>query len=285
MSNSLIVNKPEVKVIADSIYNEERITTLQVKYWRPLLPEINTHRAFSRNAASSRAQSFNKRIEQVINSPVLPAHWNAEKPGMVGGEEFDEETKDLINYHIHKLACHTVGRLEAINALVKGKTGKEIHKQYLNRYLEPFISTTQLITATDWDNFFRLRMAEDAQPEVKDLATEMFYAIQESSPVTSKLHLPYVTKEELDEYEKLTAIKISVARCARVSYRAYEGNIKLEKDLELYNRLLTSGHMSPFEHVAIPGESRYYYNLACWKSLRYLLDHEYDSDSRAVFGS
>ena len=44
--------------------------------------------------------------------------------------------------------------------------------------------------------------------------------------------------------------KISTARCARVSYLNYEGKDDYEADIKLYDRLLSSGHMSPFEHVA-----------------------------------
>lgn len=46
--------------------------------------------------------------------------------------------------------------------------------------------------------------------------------------------------------------KISIARCARLSYQTLGDNpvIDYEKDLALYESLSTSGHWSPFEHVA-----------------------------------
>jgi hypothetical protein len=47
-------------------------------------------------------------------------------------------------------------------------------------------------------------------------------------------------------------VKVSVARCARVSYLTHDGKRDLQADLELHDRLLTSGHMSPFEHAARP---------------------------------
>jgi len=49
-----------------------------------------------------------------------------------------------------------------------------------------------------------------------------------------------------------TQIKLSVARCARVSYLNHDGLRDHQKDIELYNQLLSSKHMSPFEHVATP---------------------------------
>lgn len=262
----------EVKILADSISPMgQRMTTFQLRYWRPILVEMNTHRAFSRNASSSRAQSFSKRLDQIMNDPALPNHWNAEQPGMTGGEEFDQETKDLINYHICNLAFHTVGRIEALNAIVKGRTGKEIHKQYLNRYLEPFTYTNQVLSSTDWDNFFKLRLAPDTQPEFKDLATEIFYQLQENTPKETSIHLPYVTEEELTQYGLETCKKIAVARCARVSYHVYDGHYKLEKDLELFDRLWKGGHLSPFEHIATADSGRFF-NLNGWRSYRYDLE-------------
>lgn len=52
-----------------------------------------------------------------------------------------------------------------------------------------------------------------------------------------------------EDMEQL-AIKIATARCARISYMTFDREINYEKDLELHDSLLTSGHMSPFEHCA-----------------------------------
>ena len=46
--------------------------------------------------------------------------------------------------------------------------------------------------------------------------------------------------------------KISVGRCARVSYLTHDGKRDPKADIELYERLAKSGHMSPLEHVARP---------------------------------
>ena len=52
------------------------------------------------------------------------------------------------------------------------------------------------------------------------------------------------------EVSEVLKIMISTARCARLSYMTFEGEINYKKDIELHNTLLKSGHMSPFEHVA-----------------------------------
>lgn len=245
------MNEPEVKIICDSQYaNGPRLTTFQLKYWRPILPEMNTHRIFSRNAASSRAQSFEQRAKFVAEHPYVPSHWNAEQPGMVGRDEFSKEDQEFLNKSIQTLAEATSDYLLGLNEEMERRTGKKIHKQYLNRYLEPFTQVTQLVSSTHWDNFFKLRLASDAQPEIRDVAWQMSDLLRHSNPDDHAIHLPYVTEEDRKKYYQDTLLAISVARCARVSYRAYEGQADLEKDLALFERLKSSGHWSPFEHVA-----------------------------------
>ena len=273
-------DKPEVKIILDSVnpYNNARFTTFQLKYWRPILAETNTHRKFTRNASSSRAQSFKKRCETIYNEPTVPTHWNAEQKGMQGGMEFPNEVKDLINNEIGQLARLTIDKIQALNSRVKAETGYEIHKQYLNRYLEPFTQVTQLISATNFDNFFKLRMSEEAQPEINDVATEMFWLLNENQPVSRKIHLPYISMEDLMEYGEDLCTRISVARCARVCVHTYDGqHYLLEKDLGLHDMLLENGHMSPFEHIALADNNSKivpFYNLDGWKSYRYALDND-----------
>ena len=221
----MLTSKPTVNLIADSVNTVgDRLTTFEVKYWRPLLPEMNTHRVFSRNAASSRAQSFDARCKEIIQGNIcVPEHWNSEQPGMVGGEEFSDDIKKIIDERIQILARNVTSELMALNLWVKQATGSEIHKQYLNRYIEPFCQVTQLISSTEWNNFLKLRTASDAQPEIKDVAMLIFDYLVNSKPVKRTLHLPYITDKELAEFGEETAKKVSVARCARVSYKAYAG--------------------------------------------------------------
>lgn len=248
----MLTCKPTVKLILDSVNDAgDRLTTFEVHYWRPILPEMNTHRIFSRNASSSRAQSFTTKINDLLEGNIwVPEHWNAEKPGMVGGEEFDDETKEFINSTITDLAAETAHRIKWMNDIVKLRTGNEIHKQYLNRYFEPFSGVTQLISATSWDNFIKLRVAKDAMPEMHDVALLIVDYLSYDRPVKREMHLPYITEDEFKQFGKETALKVSVARCARVSYKAYNGSSELERDLRLFDRLRESGHWSPFEHVA-----------------------------------
>lgn len=134
-----------------------------------------------------------------------------------------------------------------------------IHKQTINRYLEPFMWHTVVVTATEWGNYFALRIHGDAQPEIA-LPTELIRDAMDASTPTplayGEWHLPFVQE---DEKHLITADTIedwkyvSSGRCARVSYETHDGVRNIAKDIELSrDRLLPHGHMSPFEHVATP---------------------------------
>jgi hypothetical protein len=71
---------------------------------------------------------------------------------------------------------------------------------------------------------------------------------------------------------------VSTARSARVSYFLPENGKKSDtgRDIELCARLSSSGHWSPFEHVATPVETPDYIgNFRSWKQYR----KEFESES------
>ena len=64
------------RVLLDSISPAGvRLTTMEATFHRFILPEFNTHRAFSRNAASSRAIPIKKVIAAVRDDPAMPVFW------------------------------------------------------------------------------------------------------------------------------------------------------------------------------------------------------------------
>jgi hypothetical protein len=136
----------------------------------------------------------------------------------------------------------------------------EVHKQYANRLLEPFSWHTAVVTATDWENFFHLRINPAAQGELRKAAELMHAARESSEPRTinyGEWHLPYVEPGEAWDLEVGQAgiagvWKVSVGRCARVSYLTQNGVRDPAEDIALADRLLEAGHMSPLEHVARP---------------------------------
>jgi hypothetical protein len=87
-------------------------------------------------------------------------------------------------------------------------------------------------------------------------------------------HLPYVSPEEIASRTKYACMKISVARCARVSYLNHDGKRDVQSEFELFERLLNADppHLSPFEHVACPSEKIEKGNFGYWKQFRHSLE-------------
>ena len=83
-------------------------------------------------------------------------------------------------------------------------------------------------------------------------------------------HLPYITEEDIMENNIEDLCKISAARCARVSYKAYDGSSSVEADIKLADKLINDKHMSPLEHVATPAEPDKYIasNFRGWNQYR-----------------
>lgn len=251
----------QVKVIADSISKEgKRITTFELIYPRFIHAEMLRHRVFSRTVESSRAKPIKKNLDEVRINPVLPRHLTINEPGMVGTKEItDFNKKEDIYDSLAMLANMTVTAIEFL------EKEYHLHKQVLNRYLEPFLNTKEVVTSTEWDNFFTLRLAPDAEPHIQELAALMKKGLEQSIPKLVKengVHLPYVTEEEKAKYPINTLMKISSARCARCSYKLYDGTTDVEKDLILYEKLRKGKHLSPMEHVAIADYKDYEGNWA-----------------------
>lgn len=233
-----------------------RLTTFVLTYPRFIHAEFMTHRVFSRNASSSRAIPVSKYMEAIQNNPAMPLSFSKNCKGMQAQEDLasgDQVHASLIWLEARDAMMNFAAKLAALG----------VHKQHANRLLEPFTHITVVVSATEWDNFFDLRCHKDAQPEFQELATQMYVEHSVSTPddlIENEWHLPFVTQREKNKVlaHELThddLIKMSVARCARVSYNTHDGTENsLEKDIELYNRLVGSSpiHASPTEHQAYP---------------------------------
>ncbi|MBT8448262.1 MAG: FAD-dependent thymidylate synthase [Gammaproteobacteria bacterium] len=239
------------RVVADTIFDMTRIITMELRYPRFIHAEFMTHRMFSRNASSSRAIPIDKMNESILEYPAHPVYWGANQAGMQARTEIspaDLPVAEAIWQQACEDAIHHAEELESVG----------MHKQIVNRLAEPFQFITVVVTATEWDNFFNLRLHPDAQPEIRDLAETMRVAQEGSEPRHIEMnhwHLPYTTSIEWSKYSLDEVRKASVARCARVSYRNHDQtDPDMEKDKALHDMLLESGHMSPFEHQATPME-------------------------------
>jgi Thymidylate synthase complementing protein len=281
--------------------------TFVVTYPRVILAEVNTHRMLSRNTASSRAIPSKKQRERVIDNPFVPISIGANQKGMQAGEELTGWRR-TVAIQTWKLARYPM----VLASWILDKVGA--HKQVVNRIVEPWTWTQQIVTCTDLKNVFKLRNHKDAEPHFHELARQMQAQVEYAdwslsimasgrNPSLSNLpagmsyqgvgalqvidpgqwHLPFI--EAHDDIEMPhhvdTLKKVSTARCARVSYYLPESGKRsiIERDVELCDRLSSSGHWSPFEHVATPmDEDVYLGNFRSWRQYRKEYAEEHGGD-------
>ncbi|MGA8575594.1 MAG: FAD-dependent thymidylate synthase [Candidatus Cybelea sp.] len=241
-----------------------RLTTLEVTFPRFVLAEFNTHRVLSRNSASSRAVPTSKLIERVEREPAIPLEWGLNTTGMSASDVLSVEAAEAATRAWLEARDDAVAHARELLDL-------KVHKQELNRLLEPFLWHTVIVTATEWENFFELRCAVNAQPEIRAAALRMRAAIDASRPGSlgyGEWHTPLLQADEMTLDVEIRK-QISAARCARVSYLTHGGTREIDKDLELYERLRSDRHLSPFEHVATPSEdAAFHANFRGWIQMR-----------------
>lgn len=150
--------KISATIIADS-KNEfgQRLITYVLVFPRIILAELNTHRMFSRNSASSRAIPFKKMLEKVQNDPFIPIAWQIDHSGMQGTKYLTAPI-DLAMANDLWLE----GRDYAVRSAKNLSVGVSLTKQLCNRLLEPFMWHTAIVTATEYENFFALRCPQYA---------------------------------------------------------------------------------------------------------------------------
>ena len=157
------------RVLRDSVSPAAvRLTTMEVRYPRFIHAEFLTHRNFSRNSASSRAIPIRKMIEAVRSEPAMPLWWGRNQSGMQARQEIDPAAQALAKAEWQRALEDALAHAERLAA-----KDIDLHKQLVNRVLEPFAWITVIVTATEWANFFTQRTHEDAQPELKHIAERM----------------------------------------------------------------------------------------------------------------
>lgn len=242
------------RVLLDSITEYgDRLTTVEITIPKWIQAELNTHRQQSKNSASSRARPNSVIMQQIMADPVIPVRFQVNARGMQGGADLEGEDRRLAEHawlDIRDAVIKSWG-YHALEVL-------DVHKQLINRVLEPWLFTTVIVSATDWSGFFLQRCHEAAQPEFQHVAVMLRAAVENSSPSLlgcGAWHLPLMQPDESD-MDPLIARRVSAARCARVSYLSHEGKRDVDADLDLFDRLVCRGssvepgHWSPLEHVA-----------------------------------
>lgn len=255
----------EVNILSDCIGpNKVRIFTCSVITWKPLIGELNTHRTKSRNSASSRAVSIIRRIKMLLDRPHIPMFQRITK-GMRPGELFSDGDQK----HLEK---RWLEWRDVNIEFAKEFTEAGVHQQWVSRPLEAWMETEVVITATEWDNFFNLRILGGAQTEMRETARAIKEAMLAHTPTELKedeWSLPFITYEVEDWVDNYIvhgdmAVKnptdlglkefilclISAGRCATVSWDNLGLGVDPQKDLSRAENLIRAGHWSCFEHQA-----------------------------------
>jgi len=233
------------EVLADSIAPGcPRLTSLKVRFPHIILPQVLTHRVFSRNTSSSRAMPVHRLIADVRRNPFIPREWRyAADRGMQPGEMMTQG--DAMSARMRWVAA-----MEFSVVTAGEMVNRHVSKEHVNRILEPYAHVSMIITATEWENFLKLRLDSHSQIEIRDLAEAILNAMAASKPRELGIgnwHLPYGDSGYPDE---------SAACCARISYDSHDGGrASAAANQRLAKMLADEGHWSPMEHQARVGMS------------------------------
>jgi len=140
--------------------------TFVLTYPRVILAEVNTHRMLSRNTASSRAIPSKKQRERVLDNPFVPISIGSNQKGMQAGDELTGWRR-FVCIKTWELARYPM----VAASWILDKCGA--HKQIVNRIVEPWTWTQQIVTCTDLKNVLKLRNHPDAEPHFHELARQM----------------------------------------------------------------------------------------------------------------
>lgn len=253
--------RAEILAHSQDIGTGREVVTFLLTYHRFIHAEVMTYRVFNRNAASSRAMPVKKTLWDVWSNPAVPVRFGKSRKGMQDGGPLPAGSARLARF-LWLMARYPV-LLVCWCLLQVG-----VHKQFVNRLLEPWSWMTLLVTATQWENFYRQRCHASAQPEIRELAETMLRAHAASVPRmlhVGQWHFPFAMPLEIaaaeadgsDGIEQL--LKRCTARSARTSYRNFYGKDDVADDLRLTADLTRDKHWSPFEHCCqnMGNEKRY----------------------------
>ncbi len=233
-------------VLATEYPGARPIYTSRLVYPSWIHTHLLTHRVFSRNTSSARAIPTKKFARLVRENPAMPIYWGMDCKGM----KAQREVEDIAAARAWWLA----GMEEALQRHEQGmRLG--LHKEILNRILQPYQHTVCLVTATEYEGWDLQRGGDGVDSETALLAKVWKEARESSRLQNTCYHLPYVTQAEQDEVALGTTYLgytncgyVSAARCARVSFLLE--NKSFAEDWEDGLQRAEDRHPSPFEHQA-----------------------------------
>jgi hypothetical protein len=230
--------------------------SMEIDIPRIILAELNTHKILVRNAQSSRAVPLKTSIEKIEDGDIFfPSYWGRNKAGMSASASLSDADIEVCKTEWEYLARGAANSATVFDEL-------KLHKQIAGRILEPFQMIKIVLSGTNWDNFFNLRIHPTAEPHFRDLAIKIYHAIKEAPIVDlseDQWHLPYISYKK-DRYfdsngTELSleeAQKVSLSCVAQTSYRKHDESLEKAEDIigKLFNGDVV--HASPAEHLAKP---------------------------------
>lgn len=147
------------------------LVSFDVTFPRIVLSELNTHRKFSRNSASSRAIPFDKMVTAVEETPFIPFAFQKEHKGMQGNDYISSRmqhqrridqwlyARDLAILSAKKLHAELTVEDAFKDDLAFFEDNESVTKQLCNRLLESFMWQSVIITTdtVGLNHFFKLR--------------------------------------------------------------------------------------------------------------------------------
>lgn len=275
--------------------------------WRPKFA-AESEAEYAMNKAAGGIEMLHDKCmkKMIMTDPVVPLKFGMEQKGMQKGNDIPDHLGHLAERlwlmgrdYMVDIAdmIYNIGEtyeklqrgdlqgfgLEPDNLQFENDPAIKIHKSLANRLTEPWMWITVVMTATEWNNFFRLRCHPAAEQHFFKIANMIRDEIRKSKPKRlnfGEIHAPYVSDVDQEDirlkfqhgYFNTDTKKwdhpdwliqgISTGRCARVSYLTHDGKRDFKKDIELYETLLKPPgdpdedimHASPFGHVAKPAE-------------------------------
>ena len=137
--------------------------------------------------------------------------------------------KNVKNYAIDKNQWNV--ELDNLQWLLINKSQAEIHIQALAESMWDVMneSTPKKLQPGEWHIPFGDKISSNITDWFSDIKNQAYWLGRDMTPLF---------------------LKVATARCARLSYMTFDGEINYQKDIQLHDKLLQDKHMSPFEHCA-----------------------------------
>ena len=217
--------------------NEEEVDKAKMQWIRASKNAINSARMLNNNYFGVKKNLVTK---QLCNRLLEPFMWHTVLVTATEWDNFFELRCPRYNY----LFDFYKSKKDVLKASKDGKYN-------YGRNFSDF-------TTEDWLGI----NSSQAEIHIQALAEAMWDAMNESIPnqlEAGEWHIPFGDNIEMLDKQRWdnsigdlieANIKVATARCARLSYMTFDGEINYEKDIKLHDQLLESKHFSPFEHCA-----------------------------------